>query len=237
MPVNHRCPITATIIAAGSERASLTARPSSRFRYVHLLTLRHPSLHLVHAPSLTPRSFPPPPLMQIDTHALTPRSRAAIGLVRDVSSRRPANPTPAWPPRGITPSCDHVTSLARRHALGPDPARARQPSRRLLRRATPKRVAQSMDHATFRAAVLRNLEPDWASLARFSKSGGMPFLVNLQALSSSPAFQLCSRAALLQTRSLRRPWNWLTATGGQLLTLSSKASLPRRRPSRLPSTL
>jgi integrase len=54
-----------------------------------------------------------------------------------------------------------------------------------------------MDHATFRAAVLRNLEPDWASLARFSKSGGMPFLVNLQALSSSPAFQLCSRAALL----------------------------------------
>ena len=52
-------------------------------------------------PALRARSPPvamlgrPPPLMQLDTHALTPRSRAAaIGLVRDVSPRRPANPTP-----------------------------------------------------------------------------------------------------------------------------------------------
>jgi hypothetical protein len=48
----------------------------------------------------------------------------------------------------------------------------------------------SMDQATFMAAVHSNLGPDWASLALFSKSGGMPSLIKLHALASSPAFQL-----------------------------------------------
>ena len=55
-----------------------------------------------------------------------------------------------------------------------------------------------MDQPTFRAAVRRNLGPEWASLALFSKSGGMPYLTNLHLLSSSPAFQLSNKDALLR---------------------------------------
>jgi integrase len=54
-----------------------------------------------------------------------------------------------------------------------------------------------MDQHAFRSSVLRNLQPEWASLARFSRSQGMPYLLNLPMLATSPAFQQCNTAVLL----------------------------------------
>ena len=36
-----------------------------------------------------------------------------------------------------------------------------------------------MDQHAFRSAVQLNLRQEWASLARFSRSQGMPYLLNL----------------------------------------------------------
>ena len=58
-----------------------------------------------------------------------------------------------------------------------------------------------MDQHTFRSSVLHNLRPEWASLARFSRSQGMPYLLNLPQLAGSPAFQHCNITALLHNAS------------------------------------
>jgi hypothetical protein len=53
-----------------------------------------------------------------------------------------------------------------------------------------------MDQHAFRAAVQHNLQPEWASLARFSRSQGMPYIINMQSLAGSPAFRLCNTSIL-----------------------------------------
>ena len=58
-----------------------------------------------------------------------------------------------------------------------------------------------MDQHAFRTAVQHNLREEWASLARFSRSQGMPYLLNLSDLAGSPAFQHCNTAALLLNAS------------------------------------
>jgi integrase len=58
-----------------------------------------------------------------------------------------------------------------------------------------------MDQHAFQASVLRNLRPEWASLARFSRSQGMPYLLNLTQLAGSPAFRHCDTATVLLNTS------------------------------------
>jgi integrase len=55
-----------------------------------------------------------------------------------------------------------------------------------------------MDQHAFQVTVRHNLRPEWASLARFSRSRGMPYLINLPALAGSPAFQNCDTSILLR---------------------------------------
>ena len=58
-----------------------------------------------------------------------------------------------------------------------------------------------MDQHAFRSAVQLNLKQEWASLARFSRSQGMPYLLNLPDLAGSPAFARCNIATLLLNTS------------------------------------
>jgi integrase len=58
-----------------------------------------------------------------------------------------------------------------------------------------------MDQNAFRTAVQLNLRQEWASLARFSRSQGMPYLLNLPDLAGSPAFQHCDIASILLNTS------------------------------------
>ena len=58
-----------------------------------------------------------------------------------------------------------------------------------------------MDQHAFRAAVQHNLRQEWASLARFSRSQGMPYLINLPDLAGSPAFERCDTSILLRNAS------------------------------------
>ena len=58
-----------------------------------------------------------------------------------------------------------------------------------------------MDQHAFKSEVLRNLKPEWAAMARFSRSQGMPYLLNIRDLAGSPAFRNCNTPELLLNTS------------------------------------